>query len=97
VTGYALAIALNAKIKWRSGLRTIFFMPMVLSGLIASYIFTFIISTSVPIISAAIHFAPLESNILERLHDAAADHGQLEVADPPGRPVPVPGSVHHEH
>src|SRR6202045_3284082 len=64
----ALAISLNAKIKWRTGLRTIFFMPMVLSGLIVSYIFTFIISTSVPIISAAIHFAPLESNILANQH-----------------------------
>ncbi len=46
VVALALAIALNAKIKWRSGLRTIFFMPMVLSGLVVSYVFTFIISTS---------------------------------------------------
>src|SRR5579864_4054029 len=41
----SLAIALNAKIRWRAGFRTIFFMPMVLSGLIVSYIFTFIIGT----------------------------------------------------
>jgi raffinose/stachyose/melibiose transport system permease protein len=68
VVALALAIALNAKIKWRTGLRTIFFMPMVLSGLIVSYIFTFIISTSVPIISGVIHFAPLESNILANQH-----------------------------
>src|ERR1700752_420514 len=64
----ALALALNAKIRRRTGFRTIFFMPMVLSGLIVSYIFTFIIGTSVPIISAAIHFAPLESNILANQH-----------------------------
>jgi raffinose/stachyose/melibiose transport system permease protein len=64
VVAMALALALNAKIKWRTGFRTIFFMPMVLSGLIVSYIFTFIIGTSVPIISATIHFAPLESSIL---------------------------------
>jgi raffinose/stachyose/melibiose transport system permease protein len=68
VVALALAIALNGKIKWRSGLRTIFFMPMVLSALVVSYVFTFIISTSVPIISAAIHFAPLESNILANQH-----------------------------
>ncbi|MFY9932560.1 MAG: sugar ABC transporter permease [Streptosporangiaceae bacterium] len=68
VVALALAIALNAKIKWRTGMRTVFFMPLVLSGLIVSYIFTFIISTSVPIISAAIHFAPLESNILANQH-----------------------------
>jgi raffinose/stachyose/melibiose transport system permease protein len=64
----ALAIALNAKIRWRSGFRTIFFMPMVLSGLIVSYIFTFIIGTSVPIIAGVIHFAPLESDILANQH-----------------------------
>ncbi len=64
VVAMALAIALNAKIKWRAGFRTIFFLPMVLSGLVVSYIFTFIISTSVPIVAGAIHFAPLESSIL---------------------------------
>jgi raffinose/stachyose/melibiose transport system permease protein len=68
VVALALAIALNAKIKWRSGLRTIFFMPMVLSGLVVSYVFTFIISTSVPVIAGVIHFAPLESNILANQH-----------------------------
>lgn len=64
----ALALALNARIKWRTGFRTVFFMPMVLSGLIVSYIFTFIIGTSVPIIAGAIHFAPLESSILASQH-----------------------------
>jgi len=68
VVALALAIALNAKIRWRSGLRTIFFMPMVLSGLVVSYVFTFIISTSVPVIAGVIHFAPLESNILANQH-----------------------------
>src|SRR5712692_7161961 len=41
VTAMALAIALNSKIKWRAGFRTVFFMPMVISGLIISYVFTF--------------------------------------------------------
>jgi raffinose/stachyose/melibiose transport system permease protein len=68
VVAMALALALNAKIRWRTGFRTIFFMPMVLSGLIVSYIFTFIIGTSVPIIAGAIHFAPLESSILANQH-----------------------------
>jgi len=66
----ALALALNAKIKWRTGLRTVFFMPMVISGLVISYVFTFILSTSVPIIASAIHFAPLESSILANQHTA---------------------------
>src|SRR5580658_4003196 len=65
-----LALALNAKIKWRTGLRTVFFMPMVISGLVISYVFTFILSTSVPIIASAIHFAPLETSILANQHTA---------------------------
>ena len=68
VVAMALALALNARIKWRAGFHTVFFMPMVLSGLIVSYIFTFIIGTSVPIIAGAIHFAPLESSILANQH-----------------------------
>jgi len=70
VVAMALALALNARIRWRTGFRTIFFMPMVLSGLIVSYIFTFIIGTSVPIIAGTIHFAPLESDILANQHTA---------------------------
>jgi raffinose/stachyose/melibiose transport system permease protein len=70
VTAMALALALNSKIKWRAGFRTVFFMPMVISGLVISYVFTFILSTSVPIISAAIHLVPLESSILANQHTA---------------------------
>jgi raffinose/stachyose/melibiose transport system permease protein len=70
VVAMALALALNAKIRWRTGFRTIFFMPMVLSGLIVSYIFVFIIGTSTPIIAGALHFAPLESSLLANQHTA---------------------------
>jgi len=70
VVAMALAIALNSKIRWRTGFRTIFFIPMVLSGLVVSYIFTFILSNSVPIIAGAIHFAPLEQSILANQHTA---------------------------
>jgi raffinose/stachyose/melibiose transport system permease protein len=70
VVAMALAIALSSRIKWRAGFRTVFFMPMVISGLVISYVFTFIISTSVPIIAGEIHFAPLESSILANQHTA---------------------------
>ena len=70
VVAMALALALNAKIKWRAGFRTVFFMPMVISGLVISYVFTFILSTSVPIIASEIHFAPLETSILANQHTA---------------------------
>ncbi len=64
VTAMLLALALNSKIRWRAGFRTLYFMPMVISGLVISYVFTFILSTSVPIIASEIHFAPLETSIL---------------------------------
>src|SRR4029077_14975510 len=41
VVAMALAIALTAKIKWRAGFRTVYFMPLVISGLVISYIFSF--------------------------------------------------------
>jgi raffinose/stachyose/melibiose transport system permease protein len=70
VVAMGLALALNAKIKWRAGFRTVFFMPLVISGLVISYVFTFIFSNSVPIIASAIHFAPLETSILANQHTA---------------------------
>src|SRR5580693_1059315 len=70
VVAMALALALNSKIKWRAGFRTVFFMPLVISGLVISYVFTFILSNSVPIIASAIHFAPLETSILANQHTA---------------------------
>ena len=84
----ALALALNAKIRWRTGFRTIFFLPMVLSGLIVSYIFTFIIGTSIPIIAGAIHFAPLESSLLANQHFAWVESSSSR----PGWPFPARSS-----
>src|ERR1700676_5380146 len=59
-----LALALNSKIRWQTGFRALFFMPMVISGLVISYVFTFIISNSVPIIAGEIHFTPFTSSLL---------------------------------
>jgi raffinose/stachyose/melibiose transport system permease protein len=64
VTAMLLALALNSKIKWQTGFRTVFFMPMVISGLVISYVFTFIISNSIPIIAGEIHFTPFTSSLL---------------------------------
>lgn len=64
MTAMLLALALNSKIKWRTGFRTLFFMPMVISGLVISYVFTFIISNSIPIIAGELHFTPFTSSLL---------------------------------
>ena len=51
IVGMAVALGLNAKIKWRTGIRGIFFIPMVMSALIVAYVFNFLFSTSLPTIA----------------------------------------------
>ena len=60
----ALALGLNAKIKWKTGLRGIFFIPMVLSGLIIAYVFNYIFSNTLPVIGTALGLEPLATSIL---------------------------------
>ena len=55
IIAMALALGLNAKIKWRTGIRAVFFIPMVMSALIVAYVFNFLFSTSVPTIATASH------------------------------------------
>jgi raffinose/stachyose/melibiose transport system permease protein len=68
ITAMLLALALNSQIKWQRAFRTLFFLPMVISGLVISYVFTFIISNSIPIVSAEIHFTPFTSSLLANQH-----------------------------
>ena len=46
-----LALALNAKIKFKTALRGVFFIPMVVSGIVIAYVFSFLFSTSLPTIA----------------------------------------------
>jgi raffinose/stachyose/melibiose transport system permease protein len=68
ITAMLLALALNSQIKWQRAFRTLFFLPMVISGLVISYVFTFIISNSIPIVSAELHFTPFTSSLLANQH-----------------------------
>ena len=64
VLSLALALALNAKIKWRTGMRTLFFIPMVLSGLVVAYVFNFLFSNTIPAIAESLGLTPFASSIL---------------------------------
>ncbi|WP_240694760.1 carbohydrate ABC transporter permease [Cryobacterium sp. SO1] len=64
VLSLALALALNAKIKWRTGMRTLFFIPMVLSGLVVAYVFTYLFSNTIPALADSLGVTPLASSIL---------------------------------
>lgn len=61
---FALAIGLHNKIKWKAPLRTIFFIPMVISGIVIAYVFNFLFATSLPAIATSLGFTPLQDSIL---------------------------------
>jgi raffinose/stachyose/melibiose transport system permease protein len=60
----ALALGLNAKIKFKTALRGVFFIPMVISGIVIAYVFSYLFSTSIPTIASSLGFGPLETSIL---------------------------------
>ncbi|MDO5734899.1 MAG: sugar ABC transporter permease [Propionibacteriaceae bacterium] len=45
---FLLAVALTSKIKLKTGLRAVFVIPMVVSGIIIAYVFNFLFSNSLP-------------------------------------------------
>ena len=64
VIALALALGLNAKIKAKTALRGVFFIPMVISGIVIAYVFNYLFSTSLPTIAASLGIESLQSSIL---------------------------------
>jgi raffinose/stachyose/melibiose transport system permease protein len=64
VVALAIALGLNAKIKWRTGIRTVFFIPMVLSALIVSFVFNYLFSNTLPVLAERFGATPLATSIL---------------------------------
>ncbi|POH74981.1 carbohydrate ABC transporter permease [Arthrobacter glacialis] len=64
VVALLLALGLNSKIKFKTGIRGIYFIPMVLSGLIIAYVFNYLFSNTLPGIAEALGIAPLATSIL---------------------------------
>ncbi|HKJ55341.1 MAG TPA: sugar ABC transporter permease [Nitriliruptoraceae bacterium] len=60
----ALAIALNAKIKLKAGLRSVFFLPMVISGIVIAYVFSYLFNTTIPLLAQSIGIEALSTSIL---------------------------------
>ncbi|OIJ18095.1 sugar ABC transporter permease [Anaerobacillus alkalidiazotrophicus] len=59
-----IALGLNAKIKFKSALRAVYFMPNILSILIVGFIFNYILSIFVPTIAQNLGITFLASSIL---------------------------------
>jgi raffinose/stachyose/melibiose transport system permease protein len=64
VVALALALGLNAKIKLKTALRGVFFIPMVISGIVIAYVFNFLFSTSLPALATSLGITPLQNSIL---------------------------------
>ena len=64
VLSLLLAMGLNSRIRCKSLLRGVYFVPNILGGLIVGYIFSFIITYIIPAVGKAMHIGFLENSIL---------------------------------
>ena len=64
VVSLILALGLNSKIKWKSALRGIYFIPNVLGGLVVGYIFSFIFTYILPTVGQKLGIGFLSSSML---------------------------------
>jgi raffinose/stachyose/melibiose transport system permease protein len=64
VVGFLLAVGLTSRIRFKTGLRTIFVIPMVISGIVIAYVFNFLFSNSVPALGQALGIGWLSESIL---------------------------------
>lgn len=64
VIAFLLAVGLTARIRFKMGLRAIFVIPMVVSGIIIAYVFQFLFQNSLPGAGAALGIPFLEESIL---------------------------------
>ena len=64
VISLILALGLNSKIKFKSGLRGIYFIPNVLGGLVIGYIFSFIFTYVLPAVAQKMGIEALSSSML---------------------------------
>lgn len=64
VLSIILAVALNSRIKAKSFLRGVYFIPNILGGLIVGYIFSFIFTYIIPALGSALDIKWLQNSIL---------------------------------
>ncbi len=64
VISLVLALGLNSRIRFKSALRGIYFLPNILSGLIVGYIFSFLFTYIIPAAGTALGWKALSNSIL---------------------------------
>ena len=65
IVAMLLALGLNARIRFKTVLRGVFFLPMVISGIVIAYVFNYLFSTSLPTMLQSLGVSgPLSESIL---------------------------------
>lgn len=64
LAAFLLAVGLTSRIRLKTTLRTVFVIPMVISGIIIAYVFNFLFSNSLPAVGQALGINVLESSLL---------------------------------
>lgn len=64
VLSLVMALGLNSRIRFKSALRGIYFVPNVLGGLVIGYIFSFIFTYIIPTIGTTFHIGWMQNSIL---------------------------------
>ena len=64
VISLVMALGLNSRIRFKSALRGIYFVPNILGGLVIGYIFSFIFTYILPVVGEVFQIAGLQNSIL---------------------------------
>jgi raffinose/stachyose/melibiose transport system permease protein len=64
IIAFLLAVGLTSRIRFKMGLRAIFVIPMVVSGIIIAYVFQFLFQNALPTAGSALGIPALEQSIL---------------------------------
>ena len=70
VVSLAIAIGLNGKIKWKTGLRGFYFIPNVLAVLVVGYIFSYLFQNSLPALGDKLGIEFLATSLLTKASTA---------------------------
>lgn len=61
---FLLALGLTARVRFRNALRTVFVIPMVISGIVIAFVFQYLFSNSLPLAGQALGIEPLATSLL---------------------------------
>ncbi|MFG1993137.1 carbohydrate ABC transporter permease [Actinoplanes sp. NPDC048988] len=70
IVSLAIAVGLNGRIKFKNGLRGIYFIPNVLAILVVGYIFNYLFSNSLPALAAKLGIDSLSTSLLTKASTA---------------------------